>query len=352
MQSLTEVAYITRKTIKYFTVFLIAITVTRLSYKAFVDYWRKLHPPPPPPPDVSFGQLPPVRFGDEILDKKPRKFRLETIDGELPQMPDRAKVYFVYSTQSKILAFEKMKRLANSLGFTQEPKKIREDVYSFHNPVTNQTLTINALTQTFKLSYPYLEDQTLTTFFNFSSEQEAIEAARAFLDRVGKNYPDLQGNERATLLKLTPTKLVKATAISEANIIQVDFFRTDLEETYPVYPGRLDKANVYFLVSSAPTTNKRIIEANFLYFPIDKEKFATYPLKSIQTAWQELEEGKYHLAQIDKEWIKKTIPIRKIYLAYFDPHYPTNFLQPIFVFQGDGNFFGFVPAVSPEWIKE
>jgi hypothetical protein len=293
-----------------------------------------------------------LQFGDPISDKKPSSFRLETIDGELPSLPDRAKVYFVYSKRSKILAFEEMKNLARSLGFSQEPDKIREDVYRYYNPVTNQTLLINALTQTFKLTYPYLEDQTLTTVFRFSSEEEGISTARSFLGKAGKSYPDLIGNERTTLLKLTPTKLVKAQSLSETNIIQVDFFRKDLQDNYPVYPARLDRANVSLLVTSDPGENKKVVEADFFYFPIDEEKFAVYPLKTVQTAWEELQRGDYHLAQIDQGWLQKTIPIRKIYLAYLDPHYPTNFLQPIFVFQGDGNFSGFVEAISPEWIKE
>jgi len=40
------------------------------------------------------------------------------------------------------------------------------------------------------------------------------------------------------------------------------------------------------------------------------------------------------------------VTIRNIYLAYFEPVTLTNYLQPIFVFEGDNNFVAYVPAIS------
>jgi hypothetical protein len=44
------------------------------------------------------------------------------------------------------------------------------------------------------------------------------------------------------------------------------------------------------------------------------------------------------------------ITIRNIFLAYFESEEPQNYLQPIFVFEGDKNFTAYVSAVDPEWI--
>jgi hypothetical protein len=43
--------------------------------------------------------------------------------------------------------------------------------------------------------------------------------------------------------------------------------------------------------------------------------------------------------------------VRKIYLAYFEPINLTNYLQPIFVAEGDNNFVAYMPAISSSQIK-
>ena len=70
----------------------------------------------------------------------------------------------------------------------------------------------------------------------------------------------------------------------------------------------------------------------------------------VDTAWNRLAEGKAFLAILPKDLSE--IAIRKVSLDYFDPPEAGLFLQPIFVFEGDGGFVGYVAAVSDEWIQE
>ena len=49
--------------------------------------------------------------------------------------------------------------------------------------------------------------------------------------------------------------------------------------------------------------------------------------------------------------IPDEIIIRKIYLAYFEPATLTNYLQPVFVFEGDDNFVAYVSAVTDKYVK-
>ena len=46
------------------------------------------------------------------------------------------------------------------------------------------------------------------------------------------------------------------------------------------------------------------------------------------------------------------ITIRKMFLGYFDPDVYQEYLQPVYVFVGDGDFVGYVPAVSGEYLVE
>jgi hypothetical protein len=44
--------------------------------------------------------------------------------------------------------------------------------------------------------------------------------------------------------------------------------------------------------------------------------------------------------------------VRKIYLAYYDAGVYTEFYQPVFVFEGDKDFVGYVPAVTTDYYGE
>jgi len=350
MRSLTETTYWTRKGIKFGAIFLVVFFLLRSLLGAFTAYWKSRHPAPLPLPTVAFGKLPKPLLS--ISSGQPNIFRLETIDGDLPVLPDQMKVYFINPQQAKFLAMEKTTKLAMRLGFVHEPKKIREDLFRYENQTNNTTLTINPLTQAFKLEYPYLKDQILTGLF-LPSQEIIISTAQAMLDKTAIDHLDLTPEKiKISFWKLAPTKLTAAPSLSEANLAQVNFFRTDIEEKYPIYPPNLDKPNLYLTISGSDSVNKKVVEFNHTYFLIDREKSATYPLKPISQAWEEIKNGQYHLAAIGPQYKDKEIAVRKVYLGYLDPDQPTNFLQPIYIFEGDEGFVGFVSAVSIEWVND
>jgi len=87
---------------------------------------------------------------------------------------------------------------------------------------------------------------------------------------------------------------------------------------------------------------------NYKYANVDRELFSTYPVKTVEEAWSDLKAGNYWPA-VDVS--PGDVAIKNIYLAYFEPVSLTNYLQPIFVFEGDQNFVAYVPAVSNKYIK-
>lgn len=350
MASLTRASFLARQGVKYGAVVFVLIIILRSLTGAFRAYWRSTHPLPPPAPTVAFGQLPKLDFG-ESKPRPQKEFVLETISGGLPELSSQAKVYFIPALESRFLALENTNQIAKNLGFASSPEKVSNDLYRYKNEKSNTTLTINPLTKTFLLSYPYLEDQTLTTLA-LPLEQALVESALSFLENLRQKIPDLTGeNAQVSLWQIKDKKTVPGISISEAHLAQIDFFRAPIEDQYPVLPRTLDQANVSFVLSG-DTGKRKIVEARYTYFFVDLEKAATYPLKPLGQAWEELKQGQYHLARFNTGVEEKTIPIRNVYLAYFDPHYPTNFLQPIFVFEGDYGFTAFVSATSVEWVSE
>lgn len=349
MSSLTQTAYLTRKIIRYTFFVAIGITILRTGINSIAALWRDRHPEPPPPPNVAWGKLPKI-LDVAKAEEKPTRFRLETIDGQLPAFPDQLKVFFVVTKETKLLALDNTNALVKRLGFTNDPEKLSEEIYRYQNKVNNTTLTVNLFTQSLKFEYPYLNDQTLASS-HFESSAEPITIAQGYLNKINPSSPDISPEKTKVILyKFSPTAITPVTYLTEANLARVNFFRTDIEDNYPIFSKNIDKSNISFLVSGSDTENKQILEVDYIHYPIDREKYATYPIKSAQQAWEELQKGEYLLSKADAGAKEKEIPIRKVYLGYFDPEKLINFLEPIYIFEGDNNFVGFVEAVSVEWL--
>ncbi|MBU1117987.1 hypothetical protein KKD37_03425, partial [Patescibacteria group bacterium] len=75
---------------------------------------------------------------------------------------------------------------------------------------------------------------------------------------------------------------------------------------------------------------------------------STYPIKTSEEAFSDLKSGDYWPAS---DIAKDSVVIRKIYLAYFEPVNLTQFLQPVYVFEGDGGFVAYVRAITDKYAK-
>jgi len=353
MFNLTQTAYWTRRLLKIGAFLLIAIIFLRFSIRIFSSVWRKLNPPPPPPPTVSFGKLPAIKFLEKSESSLKLNYRLETIQGGLPKLSDEiAKVFFIPKEGPNLLSLQRATQEAKKLGFNSEPQQINETIYRWNNGATPITiLDININTGNFHLLYAYENDAEVINSQDLPANQQAAQEAKNFLDSQGLLTPDLAtGSAEFVYLKYSPpNNLSPATSLSEADFVRANLFRTDLDGL-KILPPNPKNSLVSFLFSGIRTLGRRIVEINYSYYPIERETFATYPLKSAQTAWQEMQGGKGYIANLGENQ-SGNIVIRNVSLAYYDADQPQNFLQPIYVFEGDNNFIGFVPAVSPQWME-
>jgi len=350
MATLTQTAYYTRKTIQISTVTLVGFIVLRVSLTTAADIWRKFRPPAPPPPTVAFGKLPKIKFPEQ--EGLPElSFRLETIEGGLPTLPDIGKVYFMPQKGPGLLDLDRAKLRAKSMGFTGQTETISDILYRWRSrtePTT--TLEININTANFQLRYSYEEDPTLLTDKTFPPTDQLANEARKFLDSNEYLSDDLAtGRAEFAYFRFFSPNLVPAVSLSEADFVRVNLFRVDLDELRILPPNPKDSL-ISFLFSGSREGWKRFVEVKYTYFPIDLETFATYPLKSLDTVWQELQGEEGFIAHLGENQDGK-ITVRRVYLAYYNFGEEQSFLQPIYVFEGDQNFFGYVSAVSPEWTE-
>jgi hypothetical protein len=348
MSSLTEVAYTSRRVIKYGGIGLVGFLFFWWGMTAAIKAYRTARPPYVAP-TVRYGILDKVVFPQKEFQKK--NFTVELPNDSFPKYKDQANVYVIYRSSSVVGALEESKKTAASMGFIGEPRELGTGIYLFNDTNSGRSLTMNVLESSFKLSYPYLTDQLLFNPGQMPSKEEAISSATNFLDQAGKMSPDLQeGEKKVSFWKINFDGLKEVNGLSEANIIRIDFNRKKLDNEVEVVSVEFDKAPVSILVSGSSVAAKKIVEVNYKHVNIDTSgaSSSTYPIISSEEAFEDLKIGNYWPAndtQADK------VTIRKIYLAYFEPINLTQFMQPIYLFEGDGDFVAYVRAISDTYAK-
>lgn len=345
--SLTYTAFVSRKIIKYGGVGIAGFTMAYILIGMGIAAYLKAHPPYQAP-DVKFGLLPKTVFPEKKFAKK--DFTAELPNDKFPSFKDQAKVYVITRPDNTFLALDQDIVTARDFGFVAKPQEIKYGVYEFKNDNLNQTLTMNVLDGSFQLRYPYENDQLLLNPEKMPTKEEATNIAKGYLSGAGKFPEDIaEGGERKiSFWKIGFEGLKSVTSLSEANIIKVDFFRKNLDSDFKILSTDINGASVSVLVTGSQLEGKKIVEVSYKYATIDRELFSTYPIKTAEEAWNDLKMGNYWPAS-DVETNKVTI--RNMYLAYFEPISLTNYLQPIYVFEGDGKFAAYVPAVTDNFIK-
>ncbi len=349
MASLTEVSIISRKIIRYTIYFIIFIIIARFTINVGTKIYKIIFPPPKPKPTVSFGKLPKLPFPPKSLPQN-LSFTLELTEGKLPAFPDQMEVYPMPKPQPRIEALDEAKQIARFLEFDPNGKVINDkipNVYIFNKKDFPSTLTMNIVTQVFSISYN-LETDPLVLLAEPPEAKVATNLFTNLLSKAGIFYDDLRtGHTSSEYLRIEKKNFTSAISLSEAHLTKVNIFRGPYgNENYPSVTPKMPQANIWAIFAGGK--NNQIIASEFHYFPIDKNTKATYPIKNSQTAWEELKQGKAYIANLGNN-PNGNIIIRRAYLAYYDAGQDTPYYQPVVVFEGDNNFYAYVPAVTDEF---
>ena len=346
MATLTETAYTTRKIIKWGGIGFVAVLVLRILLIAGLAYWNQLHPAAPPPPTVAFGKIPkPVFPAKEI---PPLNYNLQLPTGSFPTFSDRAKVFIMPYKTANFLASDEAKRQAGALGFTSAPEIIKPEVYRWtkNEPVIS-SLQMNIINGSFEYNYSWQEDPNIPLGKNLPTEEQATSETKGFVSRAKTLEQDLQESDnKVVYLKLSGTKLTPSVSFSESDFVRVDLFRKNIDDL-PVVTPEPSQGLVSALLSGS--TNQRFLKVSNNYFPVDYSQFATYPIKSPTKAWEQLKSGSGFIASYQEN--NSDIVVRRVYLGFYDTFSPQDYLQPIYIFTGDNDFIGYVPAIDDIWFQ-
>lgn len=355
--NLTDISIKSRQVIRYSIYFVIAYFIFRFTFRvAYTAY--KAATEGPPPPTVGFGQLAELTFPDTYSPEE-IEYILETPSGGLPAFPIDMKVYLMPKFSTTLASVDTAREKANSLKYTIGPVALKPILYRFSNPEVPSSMTINIVTGEFSVSYNLAADP-IPLQSNPPSPDEATSVARSLLKAADSLPEDLSGPVVHDYLKIEGQNLVKALAQADADLVRVNLFRSNMGviedeknpensfEGYPSLPPNPLEANTWLILSGSRDDNRVLIGAEHVYYPIDDTKVETYPIKTAQQAFAELQDGKGYIANFGLNSDGKVI-IRRVFLAYYDPDAETQFYQPIVVFEGDNDFYAYVPAVTDEY---
>jgi len=360
MATLTEASLTARKAIKWGGIGFVAITVLWYLGVAAVNYYIAMNPPAAPPPTVDFDVLPAIVFPEN---KARPKAILELPTGTIPAFPDRMFVFWAPTRRSGFADPAKAIDTATAIGFLFKPEQPTETDYVWTNQdQLNSKLAMNIISGHFILTRQWQNNPTLVTMANFVSDKLVITNTENYLSKIGLLNDDVVGVEKVTYLKDDVGKLVNALSLSDADFIQLDLFRKNIDEidpnsktkeviaSYPFYRPNPGKGLIRAVVSGSKQINESIIYLDYAYTTVDYKKTGTYPIKTGEEAWAELENGGGFVA-MNSPTIGE-IKIRRIFLGYYDSETPQKYAMPIYIFLGDQGYTAYVSAVKDEWTKK
>jgi len=350
MTSLTRIAIVARKTIRYGIFLIIFLIVGKIFLDAGIAAYKKAFPAPPPAPTVKYGKLAKIPFPEASTGAK-LTYTLETPEGGLPtNIPTQAKVYFMPKVSPNLLSLDTAKATAEALGFGTNPQQVSDSVYLFNDPKAPVSLQINIITGAFSISYNLSADKSPLINRPPIAEVAASEF-RSFLSGANILPADLTGATTSKYLKLSNGQLVTALSLSESDVVKVNLFRKDYDKL-PSVTGIPDQANVWAMISGSANSDQQIVAAEYHYYAVDESQYSTYPIKTPAEAFSEFQANQAFIAALGTNKDGDTVTIRRMYLAYFDPGTESEFYQPVYVFEGDNGYIAYLPAVTSAYYQQ
>jgi len=347
MATLTETAQFARKFVKFSVISIISLVLIRGIWQLAAAWYKQRHPAPPPPPTVAFGKLPRVNFPE--TQQPELTFKLQTASGETPDLSDRATIYFMPYLKANLLALDRANQQVAKLGFKDEPVMVDVKNYRWIKNETKTWLEMNIITGETEMEYDWRNDQQVLSTKNPPGREQAVAEAKRFLQQAEMITEDLQlGETKVSYWQYDGKTLTESLAPSEANFARVDFFRQS-QADLPVVTSSGANGIVSLMLSSLEDNNRRVIKLSYHYFPVDYQNSATYPIKVSSLAYRDLQTRQGFIAEQGNN--SSIAVIRKIYLAYFDSAKPQQYLQPVYVFEGDNGFIAYVSAIDDQWLE-
>ncbi|HEV2339447.1 MAG TPA: hypothetical protein VGT05_01630 [Patescibacteria group bacterium] len=350
MATLTQVASSTRKILTISILLLIGFAVVLFLFNVAINVKNSLYPTPPTPPTVTYGKLPAILFPQSINVQK-LSYTLNTLTGNLPSLPDRVAVNQIAQPQATLLDLQNTQNLVTQIGYVlSSQRQLNETLYQWTNTDDlPKTITMDTTTKDFTINSSYPTDLNVANAYNLPGKSGAITVSQTFLENFLGNLPSDIDNSKTTasFFTINNSGLVPATSFSGTKIVRVDFFQKNMN-SLPIFYPYAGESLMNILIGGGSSL-AQIVNAQFVHKTILSDN-ATYPIKTSQVAYQDLQNGNAYIASLD--FGVTSVTIRNVLLGYYIGDFNEQYLMPIIVFEGDNNFVAYVSAITDGWISK
>src|SRR3989338_10339490 len=245
--TLTELSFYSRKALPYvgviFLLLLILVLFVRLIFLAFEKPTSLLMYTNP-----IFGKIgkPVVKNASSSAGLT---FRLDTIEGQTTTATLAGNVYFIPPTSARFGYREKIYLMAKSFGFDTEiiKHKLIDKEATFKEDV--QSLTIDVTNFNFRYEYEFSKNPELFKENIIPNIKEIEDKASNFLNSIGR-YPEQLSQGKRNLIYLFYNTSSRSITVLDspigANMVEVDFYRPDIEQIPSVSSTYFNSQNYFF----------------------------------------------------------------------------------------------------------
>lgn len=347
--SLTEVSYYLKRFIPYVLVGCIFLVLTYFLIQSFLAFLnsRKVIPIAINP---IFNKIPKIEIKDKIIYPLGAEFILDNIEGRPVTATESAKVFYLPPSSTKLGYLQNIYLIAKNLGFDTETIKHKtEDTWaSFEDE--EKSYKVDITSYNFEFLYKFEERPDLFDEINLPGEQQIKERAKTFL-RLANRYPEelAKGKENLVFLNydIESKKFSPVKNEADANAVEVDFFRPDIDGLSMISPKYFNSAN--FVVMTLKDNEYKIIKARVKFFEKEEKTFGIYPVKDGNQAFEDLKQKNAIIVSAGEN--NNRITIKKMFLGYYDPDFYQAYLQPVYIFLGEKGFVAYVPAIKQEFTE-
>jgi hypothetical protein len=336
-----------------------------------------------------YGKLPAIAFPQNATKANLVYDSNNLLSGKFDVFPDRLNVYKIDNPIPNFQNLDQAKDKAKSLEFIDDtgtalpPVPLGDATYEWDEPKNLQRkLVFNIVSFDFTLTSNYLTSLTVLNAVGLPDEPNAIKSATDTLDSIGLLPSDLditktQSTDKKVnyytypqTLSIKNSQLVPATSLSDAQVIRVDLYQKDVQ--YNLNTGFKDnnslsqtkQVQLPILYPHPPYSTMSlwigmgpqgpaVVNAKFSHrnYIVEKDVEPTYLIKTADEAFDELKKGAGYIAAYNGSDNDVEEHISNAYLAYYIGDTEQHYLMPIYVFEGDKGFFGYVSAVKDEWME-
>lgn len=341
MSSLTEAALVSKKAFFWTLVAIATIIAIFIFLGIGKNIKTALFPPKDLPATVAFGKLPGVDLSSGFRASGGVTFELETISGGFGTLPAYGKVFAIRVPESSFGAIDALKNNASSIGFDLDPTETTSGVYKFTDEDDeNRTLTVDILSGNFEFETGYLDNPEVLDA-RMENEEAAVDAALDFFQSYGVDLADYPVDKvQVRKMRVDGGHLTETQALANANLIEVNFARGDLDEL-PIIWAKESEAGISALVSE-----REVVWAKHQSVGVLKNMFATYPLRAPALAYEDLQSG---TGAFNKQVTTSKVTVIGVSLGYVESAKAQEYLVPMYLFKLADGTFAYSPAVDGVW---